>query len=602
MFKVFFKLLFRCFALAVPYGRRKLGWVLVIIFINGLFQVVGVTSVFPFFALAAQPDRIRHSRYGSWLLGHLPPMNQNTMLIWAGIASILLLFVSNAITLAGEVIRTRYGYGLGHFLRTQLMQSLSARPYGYFLERNSGALLQKIVGDVMQFISGVFLPLLDSLSRIVTLALLLLTVFLVQPVMAVGIGGLLGGFYGIVFLLLRHRSRRLGEGIKQSNRGTMIAAQQFLGGIKPILVHEKAGYFTGEFARHSAAQARLYPWVPIYGTGPRYLIEPIAYGGLVAVVVLFAAQGKSFSDILPSLSVIALAAYRMLPNVQLLYGQLSQINSLRYIVGEIETELAAITLTPSLSHPMGEGGQRTGEGQCSENGAVLKFEKAICLENITFSYPGSMRPVLENFSLEIQKNKSIGVIGPTGCGKSTLVDVILGLHRPQSGVIRIDDRILTPSDLAGWRSIIGYVPQDIYLLDASVAGNIAFGVPREKIDRAVLEEAARAAQILKFIESELPGGWETVVGERGVRLSGGQRQRIGLARALYHHPQVLILDEATSALDTATEAGLMKAINALQGTLTMIVIAHRLTTIEHCDSVIRLEDDRVTRSQTATIG
>ncbi|MGH7942980.1 MAG: hypothetical protein ACREFR_18125, partial [Limisphaerales bacterium] len=354
MFKSFIRLLLRCFALAAPYGRRKLALVLAVIFANGLFQVIGVTSVFPFFALAADPARLTHSHIGSLLLRHLPPMTQTTLLVCAGIASIVLLFVSNAVSLAGEVIRTRYAHGLGHFLRTRLMNALAARPYSYFLERNSGALL-KVVFDVTQFINGVFLPLTESLSRTVTLALLLLTVFLVQPYIAIGAAVLLGGFYGTVFVLLRRRSQRLGQGINQANRGTIIAAQQFLGGIKPILVHEKAGFFTGKFAEHSAAQARLFPWVPIYGNGPRYLVEPVAFGGLVASVVLLAASGRTFTDILPNLTVIALACYRMLPTVQLLYGQLSQITAMSYTVNEIETELSEIADVERAASPSQHG-------------------------------------------------------------------------------------------------------------------------------------------------------------------------------------------------------------------------------------------------------
>ncbi len=591
MTRGFFRLLSRCLALAAPYGRRKLALVVAVIFLNGLFQVIGVTSIFPFFALAAQPERIRNSHFGSWLLAHLPPMDQNTLLIWAGIASIVLLFLSNAVTLAGEVVRTKYGHGLGHFLRTRLMEALSARPYGYFLERNSGALLQKVVFDVMQFINGVFLPSMESLSRIVTLAFLLLTVFLVQPAIALGAAFFLGGFYVTVFLLLRRRSHRLGEGINQANMGTIIAAQQFLGGIKPILVHDRAAYFTGEFARHSAAQARLYPWVPIYGNGPRYLVEPIAFGGLVVAVIWLAAHGRAFSDILPNLSVMALAGYRMLPSIQLLYSQLNQINTMRYTVDEIETELAEIAKTPPISTAP----------QPNDKSAPVSFQKAIRLENITFNYSDSNRPVLENFSLDIPKNSSVGIVGATGSGKSTLVDIILGLHRPQSGVIRVDDQVLTPRDFSSWRSMIGYVPQDIYLLDASVTANIAFGIPPDEVDHTALREAAEAAQILNFIESDLPARWDTVVGERGARLSGGQRQRIGLARALYHRPQVLILDEATSALDNQTESEVLDAINALQGQLTLIIIAHRLTTIEHCDAVVSLERNRETHSHVPTI-
>ncbi|MDX2110998.1 MAG: ABC transporter ATP-binding protein [Verrucomicrobiota bacterium] len=574
----FIRLFIRCYRLARPYGKQKLFVVLAVIFTNGLFQVIGVTSIFPFFALAAEPERIRNSRFGSMLLSHLPPMDQTTLLIWAGSSSIALLFLSNAITLSSEVIRTRYGHGLGHFLRVRLMTALAARPYGYFLERNSGVLLQKVIGDVMQFINGVFLAMMEAISRIITLSFLLFTVFLVQPFVALGAALLLGGFYGTVFLVLRHRSRKLGDGINEANRGTLIAAQHFFGGIKPILVHGKTPYFTEEFARHSKAQAKLYPWLPIFGNGPRYLIEPVALGGLVLAVIWLAFLGRNFSDILPNLTVMALAGYRMIPSVQLLYSQLNQITIMAYTVGEIESEMTGLSevILPGATQSSAVGSE------------PLTFEKSIRLENITFNYPHSSRPVLANFSLEIPRNSSIGIVGVTGSGKSTLVDIILGLHRPQSGCIRVDEQVLVPANYASWRALIGYVPQDIYLLDDSIAANIAFGVPHEMIDREAMYEAASAAQILGFIESGLPTKWDTIVGERGVRLSGGQRQRIGLARALYHRPQLLILDEATSALDTDTETEVIKAIESLRGKVTMIVVAHRLSTIQGCNTVCRL--------------
>ncbi len=579
MFSSFIQLTRRCFALAAPYGRKKLLIVLTVIFANGIIQIAGVTSIFPFFALAAEPDRIKNSRVGSWLLGHLPEMSQNTMLIWAGLFSIGLLFFSNAATLYGEVIRLKYANGLGHFLRIKILESLAARPYGYFLERNSSNLLQKTIGDVNQFIHGVFISLMEAISRIVSTFFLVLTVFAVQPKIAIGACLLVGSFYFGAFILLRRRSRMLGEKIHATHQGIFITAQQFFGGIKPAIVQGKCQHFIEEFAHHSSEQARLSPKTPIYSNSPRYLIEPIAYGGLVAAVIWLAAKGQSFADILPNLTVMAFAGYRLLPSIQLLYSQITQITATQYTVHELETELLDMeefskqaSSTSNIAKPI----------------TPISFEKAIHLENITFQYTKAPEPVIDNFSLTISKNSSVGIVGSTGSGKSTLVDIILGLHAPQSGHIRIDDKKLTSADFPAWRSLIGYVPQDIYLIDASLAENIAFGVRKKDIDHARIIESAKAAQIFDFIETNLPEKWETIVGERGVRLSGGQRQRIGLARALYLRPQILILDEATSALDVTTEAEVMEAINALQGSITMIVIAHRLSTIESCDSVVKL--------------
>jgi len=568
----------RCYRLAAPYGRAKLLGVMVLILANGLAQVAGVTSVFPFFALAADPDRIERSNLGQWILAHTPPMDRPTMLIWAGVISIGFTLLANGISLLSDVVRTRYAHALGHSLRTQLMEALCNRPYGYFLQRNSGHLLQKITGDVYQFVNSVCLPLLEAISRFVSVLLLLVTIFFVQPGVAIAAGAIFGGFYVVVFLVLRRRSQALGQALKTANRDMMAGAQQLLGGIKPILVHGKAGYFRDRFARSSAAQARLLPKVPIYGNTPRYLVEPIVLGSLVGIVLWSAAQGRDLGSILPSLSVLALAAYRMLPSIQILYGQVTQVISMGYTAKEVEVELES---AQAICHPSSE--QNAGGAR-----APLSFERTIKLQGVTFSYPNSARRVLDDFTLEIPKNSSVGIVGTTGSGKSTLVDVILGLHAPQKGRMLVDDYEVGGADLEAWRKLIGYVPQDIYLLDASIEENIAFGIPTEEIDRKAIIEAARAAQILDFVETGLPQSWKTEVGERGVRLSGGQRQRIGLARALYHKPQVLVLDEATSALDHETETEVMRAIESLHGTITMIVIAHRLTTLSGCDAICRI--------------
>ncbi len=277
---------------------------------------------------------------------------------------------------------------------------------------------------------------------------------------------------------------------------------------------------------------------------------------------------------------MALAGYRILPAIQALYSQVTSITTMRYTVAEVEAELEQFNL--DLNRRQSTPNQT--------NFHAIPFRQDIRLENIRFSYPNARRPVLDNFNLVIPKMSSTGIVGTTGSGKSTLVDIILGLHTPDGGKIRVDGKALVNSDFPAWCSLIGYVPQDIYLLDASVAENVAFGVPPAEIDRESLQAAASAAQILEFIESELPNGWDTTVGERGVRLSGGQRQRIGLARALYHKPEILILDEATSALDVETEAEVMKAIQSLKGKITMIIVAHRLSTIESCDQVCRLRN------------
>jgi ABC-type multidrug transport system fused ATPase/permease subunit len=573
-----FNLIRRVLFLARPYGRKKLALVFFLSLAQGIFQVIGVTSIFPFLAIAADPDRIRHSQFGLRFLALLPPMSDRELLITAGIVAIVGLLLSNAVNLLAEYARTRYVHSFGHWLRVRLLRKMASQPYGYFLQRNSGDLLKKVVGDVMNYIDGVLLPLLDSIARGLTAALLLATLFLVQPVIALSATLGLGAFYLIIFRLLARKRREANEGLRTSFAGSYREAQQMLGGIKPIKVHRAEEHFLSRFAGYSAIVAQMFARVPIIANSARYLVEPLAFGGLVLAVVVLAARGRDFSDILPNLGVMAVAGYRLIPTLQLLYGQVTHFTSMRYSLDEVFEEFAAA-----------EREEESGNVEISLiKPRPIEWQNAITVDAVSFIYPGTDRPVLDRFSITIQKNTSIGFIGPTGSGKSTLIDLLLGLHRPTSGRVLIDGQPLTPELIPSWQAAIGYVPQEIFLIDDSIARNIALGVPENQIDDARLQEVCAIAQILDFIETELRDGFQTTAGERGVRLSGGQRQRLGLARALYHRPSLLLLDEATSALDTATEAKLIEALRSLTGKLTIVMATHRLSSVGGYDELIDL--------------
>jgi ATP-binding cassette, subfamily B, bacterial PglK len=586
----FLRLLARCYRMAVPYGRLKLFGVLGLILFNGLLQLVGVTSVFPFFALAAAPERIRNSRVGGWLLHILPPMSTNHLLVMAGCFAIAMLVFASLGSMVSENMRIRYAYGFCHWLRRRLFESYASQPYSFFLRRNSAELNQRL-WDIQQFIQSVLLPVGEILTRLALVLLLVSAVLLAQPWVALCAVLVFGGFYLLVFFWLRPRTRAVGEGLQRHTVGFAKNTFQFLQGIKTVLVHGKSRHFMDHALEHSARIADFQSKIPIYGNGPRYLIEPIAFGGLVAIVVVLAFRGRPFSDILPNLTVMAFAGYRLLPALQLLYSQLVTVAANKYTLTQLEEEILEIEKETAVTVETSHYGDRT--AQRAVPIPPLAFQRELRLEQIAFQYPGSVAPLLDDFNLVVAKNESVGIAGPSGSGKSTLVDLILGLHTPQSGVMRLDDVPLTENKIASWRRMIGYVPQEIYLLDDTIEANIAFGVDPKELDPVALREAALGAQILDFIEKELPQGMQTTVGERGVRLSGGQRQRIGLARALYHRPKVLILDEATSALDHETERAVMETIHRLQGTLTIITIAHRLSTLERCDRIIRLEKGKI---------
>jgi ABC-type multidrug transport system fused ATPase/permease subunit len=561
----------------------KLALVFSLSLAQALFQVIGVTSIFPFLALAADPERIRHSQFGTHFLSLFPPMENRQLLFVAGVVAIGGLLASNAVNLLAEYARTRYAQNFAHWLRVRLLRRMASQPYAYFLQRNTGELLKKVLGDVTNYTVGVLLPLLDSVARVLTAVLLLATLFLVQPVIALSAAIVLGGFYLTIFRLLARKRREVDENLRISIAGFFREAQQMLGGIKPVKVHRAEEHFLSRFAGHSSIIAHMSARVPILGNSARYLVEPLAFGGLVLAVLVLAVKGRDFSDILPNLGVMALAGYRLLPSLQLLYSQLTQVSTMRHAVDEVHDEFVAAETDSSVSPGIGSDDLT--------RATPLRWSEAITMRGVSFRYPRASRLALGGLSLTIPRNTSLGVIGPTGSGKSTLVDLLLGLYQPTAGEIRIDGLPLTPALVPSWQAAIGYVPQDIFLIDDTIARNVAFGLPDNEIDHSRLREACTMAQLIDFIETELPNRFDTYVGERGIRLSGGQRQRIGLARALYHRPSLLILDEATSALDIATEEKLLQALRGLEGKLTMVVAAHRLSAVANCDQLIDLSNE-----------
>jgi ABC-type multidrug transport system fused ATPase/permease subunit len=567
--------------LVQPYGSGKALFVLLVVLLQALLQVAGVTSVFPFLALASDPDSFRASALGARVLDYLPPMTNQQLLMWSGLLSIGVLILSNAANLLSDYVRARYAQGLGHWLRLRLLRRMASRPWGYFLGQNTAILLKKTTWDVNNMIGNVVLPLLEGFARLLTAVFLTATLVVISPGIAIFASLILTAYYVVVFAILRKPRHRLSEALRAADRGAFQDAQQLLAGIKTVKLYGVERFFLERFARHSLTQALVNCRATLYYHFPKYVLEPIAFGGVILAVLLFAARGEDLGQIIPVLGVAGLAGYRLLPAMQLLYTQMAQIATNRHTLEEVFNEFTgdadhARKPLPSLLH---------GEGR-----KPMRFERAIQLENVAFSYSDGGKPVLRDLDITLPKHASVGIVGKTGSGKSTLIDILMGLHVPVAGRVVVDGISLSAENVSEWQAGIGYVPQEIFLIDDTVARNIALGVPDDEIDLPRLREAAAAASILKFIEEELPGGFGAVVGERGVRLSGGQRQRIALARALYRRPHLLVLDEATSALDNETETQVVEAINRLQGAVTMVVVAHRLSTIEKCQFILQLND------------
>ena len=402
-----------------------------------------------------------------------------------------------------------------------------------------------------------------------------IVLILVEPVGALMVVAVLGGATLVFQYFTRRRIVRWGE-TRRHNDGMRIKhMQQALGSVKDIKLMGREREFLARYADHNRRAANAAEKQTTLSQLPKLWLELLAVSGLALLVSTMVLQGQDMVSILPTLAVFGAAAFRMLPSVNRL---VNSAQSMRFSSTVIDS------LYGELQLPAPELVAR-GEAPASE------FQNEIRVTNVSFTYAGANRPALSNLSFSVAKGESIGLIGPSGSGKSTAIDVFLGLLTPASGSVSVDG-VDIQEDLRRWQNQIGYVPQAIYLADESLLRNVAFGIASERIDAEAVDRAIRAAQLEEFVAG-LPNGLDTVVGERGVRLSGGQRQRIGIARALYHDPAVLVLDEATSALDSATERGVMAAVEALHGSKTILIVAHRLSTVENCDRILQLHEGRL---------
>ncbi|MCL2099076.1 MAG: ABC transporter ATP-binding protein/permease [Oscillospiraceae bacterium] len=467
-------------------------------------------------------------------------------------------------------------------LSDRLLAIILDKPYLYHTNKNLSELNRIISGDVTSLI-GLLQTILAFLSDIFMSFFVFIFLVLLSPPMTFGMVGLASLCMIIYYRIFRKKIKVTGEEVRNKSIRMSKAIIQALGGIKELKVLGRENYFIKEYKNNADGYVKLNQRYQVYSSIPRVLIETICFGGAFVLIGAFIASGMNMTNIVPQLSIFVLASFRILPAISRFAGYLNSIIFLKPSVDAVHTGIFNQTdYTVDIISRANEVNDSAGSD--------------IYVENITFQYPKAPEAVLENVSLCIPYKKSTAFVGPTGAGKTTLADIILGIYMPQSGNIFYEGKSIY-NNLGEWTKQIGYIPQRIYLIDESIRENVAFGVPREDIDEARVWQAVKQAQLAEFVNT-FPDKLDAIVGDRGVRLSGGQRQRIGIARALYNDPSVLVLDEATSSLDTETEKAVMDAIKSLKGEKTMIIIAHRLSTIEHCDIIYRVADKSVIEETT----
>lgn len=542
-------------------------------------------------SVLGNPNVVETNRWLNMAYTRLGFTEPKSFLFFLGLVVFFTLVLSIVFKALTQYALLRFTHMRNYSLSCRLFQGYLGRPYTWFLNRHSADLGKSVLSEVQQVIANVLIPAMQLLAHGTVALFLIILLIAVDPILALIMALILCGAYFLIYMTIRKYLSRIGTDRVAANQERFQVAQEALGGIKEVKIFGREAAFFSRFTGPARRFAKHQANSQVASQMPRYLLEIVAFGGILMIALYLFRSHEQFSRVLPLLAVYAFAGYRLIPALQNVYQQLTKLRFGLPALDILYSDLMEIRSNePVIKDP---------------DQPALAPQTAVTLNNIHFTYPGAQTPVLKGISLHIPVNSAIGLVGATGSGKTTTVDIILGLLSPQSGQLLVDGKPIfhnpdQPSaarpnqqSLRSWQRALGYVPQHIYLSDDTVAANIAFGIPPKEIDMEAVIRAATIAELHRFVTRELPKGYETVVGERGVRLSGGERQRVGIARALYHDPPVLILDEATSSLDNVTEKYVIQAIKRMKGKRTIILIAHRLTTVRDCDTIVLLDHGEI---------
>lgn len=566
--------------------KRNCYGVFLLILAGSLFEMLGVGSLLPFLESMVNPEQVTQKWYGRLLTNIFGVDNSVTLLVFLGIGIVILYLLKNAVVLFSAYVQNKLSARIHRELATSMLNSYMKRSYMFFLEHNSADIIRGVEGDV----NGVY-SIISNMFKVATETLKCTAIAIFMLVMdfsmAIGIVGLVGVCLLVVTLGFKSIMGDMGRKQREANRNCNKHAYQAANGIKEITVMRRRGNFVKQFDTAADLRRRTNLAYNFVMACPNRIIEAVCVGGIMTAVCVRIAQGADMTEFVPQLGTFAVAAFQMLPSIGNISACMSGLVFYRPTLEEAYDNIIEAREYDKKGAGMSWNDDRA---RLMEGDAPIRFKDKIEIENIVWRYNNSNKEILNGLSLEIYKGQSVAFIGTSGAGKTTLADILLGLLPPQKGTIKVDGKsIYTIPD--EWARMIGYVPQSVFLIDDTIRNNVSFGLLPEEIDDKKVWKALEQAQLAEFIRS-LPQGLDTIVGERGVRFSGGQRQRVAIARALYYNPEILVLDEATSALDGETENAVMESIEALQGKKTLIIVAHRLTTIKSCDKIFEIVDGK----------
>ena len=562
----------KLWALLSKAERKETLVLLIMILVMSLLDVAGVASILPFITILGSPELVDTNPVLSWAYNYFGFTTRSEFFFFLGGLVFITLIISLAWKTATQYKLLSFVFMREHSIGLRMFEGYLNQSYSWFLDRNSSELGKNLLSELRELLSKMLLPAINVISQGAVSLLMLIMLVIVDYKLALTVAAVLGLFYGTIYKAISKLLIYMGSMRYESNRERFKVASESLFAIKEVKIGGVEDLYIQRFNSSAKEFAKNEAQLKTITALPRYALEAIAFGGMVLVLLSVLDDKNSVSQVLPIVALYAFAGYRLLPAMQALYSNLTSLRFSETIINELYKEIESL--------------DKVDKKKDEEN---ISFLDKLTLSNVSFNYPGTDRSVLNDISLTIPVNNMVGFVGLTGSGKTTLIDIILGLLEPQKGSLVADGVEINSKNIINWQRKLGYVPQQISLIDASLAENIAFGVKKEEINMETVHNVSRIANLHDFVSKNLIDGYNTPIGERGVKLSGGQRQRVGLARALYYNPSVLVLDEATSALDNTTERFVMDSIKKLGKEITIIIIAHRLSTIRDCDVIYHLD-------------
>ena len=563
----------------LPKGDKfKIALLFFLMFIAALLEVAGIGMIPAFVSIVASPDRVLEMEMLQPLFGFLGIDDANSLLIYGSIALVGIFILKGSYITAYNYVEAKFLFNRRYSIGERLMTAYMQAPYTFHLNKNSAELLRNITGEVSLIVNVVMDFLKISKESLMTVAILTL-LFVTEPLITIivivlsGIGG--GGF----ILLTQKKIKRLGLEDQQHRRHMIKAINQGLGGIKDARLLNREEELIKQFSGSARKSADINAYKKFINQIPKPVVETTAVLGMMLIAALMVFQGRPMESIIPILTLFAMATVRLMPAVQQISSIYTKLIYNKVAVDPVYEDMKLLEIdTKALRDDR-------------KSSLTMPVHKKIVSEEVSYTYPGTEEPALHDVSFEVPVGSAIAFVGASGAGKTTMVDLLLGLIKPTNGKISVDGKNIHDS-LSAWQKNVGYIPQSIYLADDTLRKNIAFALPESQIDDEKVIAAIEMAQLSEMVK-KLPEGLDTWIGEHGTRISGGQRQRVGIARALYHNPKVLVMDEATSALDNVTEKQITEAIESLRGERTIIMIAHRLSTVQNCDRLYLMQDGKI---------